>query len=176
MEDYFIKKAKYKEKEGTGDDKTLQFSYNPMYDNNNELEKVMFIVEDITELEKLAAEKAAKDKEIAAINEIASNKIDDVKAFILSAQMYIKNSIQPLEDFKNDQSKSSGLGEIFRNLHTLKGNSRIFNLTTISGTTHIVENDLVQMIEEVKEGKEIQTERIEALNGFTKIRVLLLVI
>ena len=91
-----------------------------MYDNNNELEKVMFIVEDITELEKLAAEKAAKDKEIAAINEIASNKIDDVSAFILSAQMYIKNSIQPLEDFKNDQSKSSGTWRNFQKPSHLK--------------------------------------------------------
>ena len=103
------------------------------FDNKEELDKVMFIVEDVTELEKLAAEKAAKDKEIATINEIASNKIDDVKAFILSADSYIKNSIKPLEDFKGDQSKAGGLGEIFRNLHTLKGNSRIFNLGTGRG-------------------------------------------
>ncbi|MEC7182056.1 MAG: hypothetical protein VXW15_05035, partial [Bdellovibrionota bacterium] len=136
MEDYFIQKAKYKESEEDQESKVLQFSYNPMFDNKEELDKVMFIVEDVTELEKLAAEKAAKDKEIATINEIASNKIDDVKAFILSADSYIKNSIQPLEDFKSDQSKAGGLGEIFRNLHTLKGNSRIFNLGNISQTTH----------------------------------------
>ena len=170
MEDYFIQKAKYKEKEEDPENKTLQFSYNPMFNSNNELDKVMFIVEDVTELEKLAAEKAAKDKEIATINQIASNKIDDVKAFILSADSYIKSSIEPLQKFKNDQSDSSGLGEIFRNLHTLKGNSRIFNLGTISQTTHIVENDLVQMIEEVKEGKEIPVERIDGLfQGFKDI-------
>tara|TARA_Y100001954_G_scaffold134650_1_gene143807 strand:- start:13582 stop:15879 length:2298 start_codon:yes stop_codon:yes gene_type:complete len=170
MEDYFIQKAKYKESEEDQESKVLQFSYNPMFDNKEELDKVMFIVEDVTELEKLAAEKAAKDKEIATINEIASNKIDDVKAFILSADSYIKNSIQPLEDFKSDQSKAGGLGEIFRNLHTLKGNSRIFNLGNISQTTHIVENDLVQMIEEVKEGKEINHDRIKGLfEGFNDI-------
>ena len=59
---------------------------------------------------------------------------------------------------------------MFRFLHTLKGNSRIFNLGTISQTTHIVENDLVEMIEEVKEGKEISFERIDGLfQGFKDI-------
>ena len=116
-------------------------------------------------------EKAEKDKEIAAINEIASNKIDDVKAFILGAHMYIENSKGPLKEYKDDHKKVSNLGEVFRNLHTLKGNSRIFSLSTISSTTHVVENDLVNIIDEIKEEKTIENERIDALlTGFEDIK------
>ena len=170
MEDYFIQKAHYKESDGEQKEKMLQFSYNPMYNKNDQLDKLMFIVEDVTELERLAAEKAAKDEEIAAINEIASSKISDVKTFILGAHLYIENSREPLQAYKGDHSKSSNLGEIFRNLHTLKGNSRIFGLSRISQATHIVENDLVQIIEEVDEGKNIEDERIDKLfDGFIDI-------
>jgi signal transduction histidine kinase len=170
MEDYFIQKASYTDPAGKEENKILQFSYNPMFNKNDELEKLMFIVEDITEIEKLAAEKAAKDKEIAAINEIASSKIDDVKNFILGAHLYIENSKAPLQEYKDDHSKSSNLGEIFRNLHTLKGNSRIFSLSTISQTTHVIESDLVNIIDEIKEGKDIEHERIDQLfQGFVEI-------
>tara|TARA_Y100001954_G_scaffold239480_1_gene314505 strand:+ start:14683 stop:18168 length:3486 start_codon:yes stop_codon:yes gene_type:complete len=141
------------------EDRVFSISYTPLWDEDENLENLMFIVEDITEREKLAAkvekEKKANQKNISIITEMANLDIEDISQFLQSAPKLVEDTMVLAKAAPTD---SNVLTEMFRYLHTLKGNSRAFNFFSISSITHIAESHVTEIRKSVSEGKAISRE------------------
>ena len=174
MCDYFPPRLKYMVKKGRKDEvhedeeeyKILSINYTPMWDDDEELAALMLVIEDITEKEKLAHEleeqKKSSEKNISIIKEMAKADLDDINHFLKDAPKLVENTMGLLRKRK---ANSNELTEMFRNLHTLKGNSRIFNFNSISSLTHLAESEVTNLRESNKDGAEINPELYNHLMG-----------
>jgi chemotaxis protein histidine kinase CheA/methyl-accepting chemotaxis protein len=121
--------------------RTLKASYSPMWNDQGQLEKIMLVIEDITsliELEKnIAAAKAAAAKNMQMIQELGANQPDELEGFFSGAFNLMTEAKTKVRG--QDPSASS---TVLRNLHTLKGNARVFGLSRISSAAHEAENQM----------------------------------
>jgi HPt (histidine-containing phosphotransfer) domain-containing protein len=143
------------------DSKTLilKISYNPLWDQDGNMNKLMIVAEDITLLEKLENEmKKQKDQENSyhkILQELAppegkelSSHMKQVKNFIISTKNQISEIIKMTKEKKQEIAEDPASQEakiILRHLHTIKGNSRSIGLATISTSVHEIENDVNQL-------------------------------
>ncbi|MEE2742578.1 MAG: ATP-binding protein, partial [Bdellovibrionota bacterium] len=165
MKDYLPTRLNYLEE--NEEDKILKVAYNPLWNEEENLERIMFVVEDITELEKLekkmAAQKEAAGRNMQMLQELAAGKKEDLGDFFTSAVQMIEMSQKIAKEIRESLEKNEeikGLDVLFRHLHTIKGNSRVFNLGLISPVVHNVESTVTGFI-----NKEIAID-LESINNF----------
>ncbi len=141
----------------SGDEKILSISYIGLYNSDELLETIMLVVDDVTEREKLEKEinlkKQESEKSIQLITEMANAEIEDIEMFLTNSQNLIQSLIKL---GKNAPTDISTIGEMFRFLHTLKGNSRIFNFNSISQLAHRTENQVTEIKTLIEEGESVQ--------------------
>ena len=152
-EDYLprrvIFKTSNKNEKDEKNEKILKVAYTPLWTDEEVLERIMFIVEDITEIEKLEKEmneqKSTASKNIQMLQEMASSNKEDLSMFFSNALALTGDSIDSTKNFRKNiplKNDFPELEELFRNLHTIKGNSRIFGLSLISSFVHKLESDV----------------------------------
>ncbi len=134
---------------------TLKLNYAPLWNDNEELEELMFVVEDITELEVLAKENTKSEENIRMIQSISNCNIEDLKNYFTSTASLLQNSDSILLNAPYDEQDFALL---FRNLHTIKGNSRIYTLHLVGAIAHGVENFVTQGLQLLKEGRAVPNE------------------
>lgn len=118
--------------------KILELEWTAMEDDAEEIvEKVMVTVRDVTILRELQEEAEWQKKELKIIGEILSVSKENFDTFIVSSEKYIVDSRQILENI--DQNVLDGISIIFRNMHTIKGNARVFSFHSIVDFVHIAE-------------------------------------
>ena len=154
VEDHLLSKIHYNIYDSKGfvkEVKTFSVNYIPLWDENELLEKIMFNVEDVTEREKLEKEikkeKKSNEKNISIITEMANAEIEDVENFLINARSLIDDTMALAKNPKSE--KDNSVKNMFRFLHTLKGNARAFNFESISSLTHITESQ----VKEIQENK-----------------------
>ncbi|MBF0313879.1 MAG: Hpt domain-containing protein [Oligoflexia bacterium] len=129
--------------------KKLRISYNPIWDQENNLFRLSLVVEDITEVQMLEAEIQKEKQENAGrmliLQELAALNPKDLKKLFSNLFNLIESSLLLLK--KRSISKEQG-GELFRNLHTIKGNSRMFALSKLSQVTHEVESNFSEICDQ----------------------------
>ncbi|MEE2745142.1 MAG: ATP-binding protein, partial [Bdellovibrionota bacterium] len=168
VKDHFPRRVVYKS--SGGQEKILQVTYTPLWDQNNLLNRVMFIVEDITEIEKLEKEmeeqKLTSLKNIQILQELASNKKDDLHSFFSKTNQtlfdatYLAKKMRSLFETTNDLNE---LHLFYRHLHTIKGNARIFNLGFVSKYSHKVESDLIEVMDKCDQNEIVDPEDLNRL-------------
>jgi chemotaxis protein histidine kinase CheA len=143
---YAPKNEKYKEK-------ILKFNYNPLFDKEGLLQKMMFVVEDITDILTLEKEMEKQKEEelqnLEILQELASNKKQDLAEYFKDATINEHNILVTSKLFRSKFEKGEkdvDLSSLFRTLHTLKGNSRIYGLSKISQKIHELENPIADII------------------------------
>jgi len=154
MRDYLPTRLTYKSNgEKEEEDKIIKVAYNPLWDNDEMLERIMFVAEDITELEKLekkmAAQKEAASRNMQMLQELAAGKQDDLRDFFASANQMIQDCqaiTKKIRESLNEGKELEGFDILFRHLHTIKGNSRVFSLSLISTVVHDVESKVTEFI------------------------------
>jgi len=140
MEDTIPKKTSIDLKDGRK--KQIKVQLSPICDEEDLVKRVMFIIEDITEEEKLKEEvRRTQEKaeyRIKILQEIVSNSRSEFRVFI-------KEVFETLEEWGDDEGAK-------RSLHTIKGSSRFFNLESLSNKVHALETEYQSSnIEEIKE-------------------------
>ncbi len=158
-----------------GENKVLKISNNPIFDNEGSLLKLMYVVEDISDVEaleqKMKEQKEEVSKKAGVIQELAGNKKEDLQNFFDDSYELLQLSIDELKRMRSEQlegeSGQKSLDIIFRNSHTLKGNSRIFGLSLISKKSHEVEGvlEVFQKEEGVKDVLENSLKSLYDLRG-----------
>ncbi|MBF0316085.1 MAG: HAMP domain-containing protein [Oligoflexia bacterium] len=149
MEDQFPTKVNYKVDANSDNNRSIRVSYNPIWSNDDKkdsLDRLMLVAEDITAVEKLENEinkqKSENLRRMQILQELAAQSPADLKKFLSDAFKMIDNCFSLLKSLNKDRS---GAGTLFRNLHTIKGNSRLFGLNLISQVTHEVESELIHI-------------------------------
>lgn len=117
-------------------EKILKITYSPILDKDEFVEKIMFVIEDVTELKKLEREALEKEEasaiKIQRLQEIVSNDKKDFRVFSRDVNLNLNSGDKSIE--------SSNLDGLFRAVHTIKGTARIYNLTGLSAEVHVFES------------------------------------
>jgi signal transduction histidine kinase/HPt (histidine-containing phosphotransfer) domain-containing protein len=138
---------------GGHDERILRFEYAPMYDKDGALARVMIIAKDVTDVLKLQAEVARKDKEnrdnLERASQIASLGPDLFDTFMQEADGLVKESLAGLDAIESGPAPEEAVHLVFRAMHTLKGNARVFKLIAMQNVAHAAE----ERLEAVRGGK-----------------------
>ncbi|MBG09460.1 MAG: hypothetical protein CME68_11930 [Halobacteriovoraceae bacterium] len=140
----------------------LRVGYKPLWDKGGDLEKIMVVAEDITDLEKLQDEmKKRKDKEDSynqILSELAPSQGKDFSSHMRQIKKFMENTRLQIVEIRDDIEKRSDalandgdsieIKRLLRNVHTIKGNARSVGLLSLSTVVHELENNINKWREE----------------------------
>jgi len=161
LHDYLPREIR--KKEGRPEEQILRVSYSPIEDEHYICRKILLVVEDVTEVLKL--EKEVKlEKERASVKalrlqEIVSNSKKEIKVFFREAILQM--------DIAKRSANRGDIDSFFRVVHTLKGSSRIYNLSHLGEEIHLLEGNIVE-IRDLKDDKVLPMS-----NAFEKLTFLI---
>ena len=139
--------------------KYLELEWEPIVDKETEeIEKIMVIVRDVTELRNLRKISENQNMEIRIIEEILNENFYTFSSFIKSLKL-MKN-----EAWNSISKKDIDIENAFRLIHTIKGNSRLLGYSFISNSAHNLESYLAKV-----RSKEVQLNRTHLNNEFSDL-------
>jgi serine/threonine protein kinase/signal transduction histidine kinase/tetratricopeptide (TPR) repeat protein len=121
--------------------KSLKIQTSPLWSEDEKLEKLMFVIEDVTEIERLEKRLNEQARGVQILQEIMEQYEKDPGSFIARAAQGLTEMLNEV-----DLSFTVDVGErILRDLHTVKGNARFYNLMVLSQKVHEAESELVSI-------------------------------
>ena len=145
--------------DGADQEKILKLTYTPLMENDL-VKNIMIVVEDVTEVEKLRTDALKKQAEMEVIRGVIGVDLSDLEAFLTGSQQQMIESRSLLPKIGEDKESRQLL---FRIMHTLKGNSRMYKLNAISEVVHLAESLVVEMNRLIDGGEKITNEQINDL-------------
>lgn len=135
----FPSAIKYMNKE-TFERKSLKINTIPLWNDQELVSQIMFVVEDITSLELLERERNEKQTINSIIIELSENTPQNIADFFKSARTLIFDADELIKHF---YGKNPDFKQILLNLHTFKGNARLYNLSRLSESVHRAEQVII---------------------------------
>lgn len=123
--------------------KLIELDWDPIVDEQDVVTKLMVTVRDVTALKALQAEAEGQKQELMIIGEILSVDADKFSDFIEGSSSFVDRCRTIIE--QTQQKDLGKLAELFRNIHTVKGNARTYGLKHITDTVHRIENTYDQL-------------------------------
>ncbi|WP_334158103.1 ATP-binding protein [Oryzomicrobium sp.] len=117
-----------------GRTKVLDLNWSPIVDDNNTVVRLLLCVRDVTELRRLAAEAREQKRELELIGEILAVSQEKFHEFIASALKFIDENEQLIR--ATPKQDADVVAQLFRNMHTIKGNARTYGLRHLTNTVH----------------------------------------
>jgi cytochrome b561/HPt (histidine-containing phosphotransfer) domain-containing protein len=120
-----------------GTRKTVQMEWSPIVGENSTVDKVLIISQDVTRLRELEKNSAQQKDELDAISRIIRISIGKFNEFFESTGQFIAANRRLI-----DAAGPGGpelIAELFRNMHTIKGNARMFEFTRLTNAAHEAE-------------------------------------
>jgi putative methionine-R-sulfoxide reductase with GAF domain/HPt (histidine-containing phosphotransfer) domain-containing protein len=119
-------------------DKLIELDWNPIIDECDNVTKLMVTVRDVTALRALQAEAEGQRQELLIIGEILAVDAGKFEEFIEGSTQFIDRCRRIIE--QTNAKDAERLAELFRNIHTVKGNARTYGLKKVTETVHLIEN------------------------------------
>lgn len=119
--------------------KTLELTWAPICDVHGAVEKVMICARDITQLRQLELEAAHSRRELELIGQILKVSQEKFGEFVSSARQFVADNRTLLESSVGDTLNTELLTQLFRNMHTIKGNARTYGLLQLTNIVHEAE-------------------------------------
>jgi two-component system chemotaxis sensor kinase CheA len=120
-----------------GRTKILDLSWSAITDDNDTIVRLMLCVRDVTELRELAAEASEQKRRLEMIGEILAVSQDKFHQFIEGSTEFISANERIIR--QHAQADGTAIAELFRNMHTIKGNARTYNLQHLTNVVHEME-------------------------------------
>ncbi|WP_168791949.1 ATP-binding protein [Paraburkholderia aromaticivorans] len=117
--------------------KILDLSWSAITDENDVIGRLMLCVRDVTELRKLAAEASEQRRRLDMIGEILAVSEEKFHHFIESSAGFVSENERIIR--KHSEADHAAIAELFRNMHTIKGNARTYNLQHLTNVVHETE-------------------------------------
>lgn len=146
----------------------LDFSWSPISDDRDLIVRLMLCVRDVTELRKLAAETAEQKRELEIIGEILSVSQEKFHEFISGAQHFIDENEALIRQHVEQDPET--VVQLFRNMHTVKGNARTYGLLHLTHSVHEAEQTY-DALRQPRPG--IAWDQAQLLDELTRVRTLL---
>lgn len=121
-----------------GREKILEMDWDPIHNDMEEVDKLMVTVRDVTELKALEAEAEGQKKELAIIGEILAVDAGKFNEFLTTSEAFLKECRDIIE--ATDTKDLDAIANLFRSMHTVKGNARTYGLSHITDIVHEVES------------------------------------
>ncbi|MCG8668463.1 MAG: GAF domain-containing protein [Pseudomonadales bacterium] len=137
------------------DDKLIELDWDPIIDEDDVVSKLMVTVRDVTELKALEAEAEGQKQELMIIGEILAIDGDKFSEFVEGSEEFVDKCRSLIEQTKDKNPDT--LAELFRNMHTVKGNARTYGFKHITETVHEVENTYDRLRKEEELGWDPQS-------------------
>ena len=149
MKDDFPYKFKFTLK---GKKRSLKTKMRPVFQNGL-LEKIVFIVEDVTEIEKLEADIQKQRNENAL-------KIEKLQSIVSNSKDSLLNFLKEAYDLIHVIEEETEKNSFLRAVHTLKGLSRLYGINFLASEIHSVESELIQIYEKGSHKKNFEEEKL----------------
>ncbi len=117
--------------------KMLDLSWSAITDDNDTVTRLMLCVRDVTQLRKLAAEASEQRRSLEIIGEILAVSQEKFEQFIDSATGFVHENERIIRQYS--EADHAAIAALFRNMHTLKGNARTYNLQHLTNVVHETE-------------------------------------
>lgn len=121
-----------------GRTKIMELDWDPIIDENGNVDKLMATLRDVTALRGLQAEAEKQKWELDVIGQILSVTSDKFTNFIRDAYRFIDENEKLISN--NSETSSEVIATLFRNMHTIKGNARTYSFTAITDVAHAAES------------------------------------
>jgi len=122
---------------GAGVQKIVQMDWTPIVGERGVVEKVLLITQDVTHLRELEASTAHQKDELEIISKIIKISIGKFDTFVESARGYLSDIRQRLA--RAGDRDAEAIAALFRAMHTIKGNARMFEFAHITNVAHAAE-------------------------------------
>jgi len=119
-------------------EKILELDWDPIISEEGEVDKLMVTVRDVTELKALEAEAEGQKRELAIIGEILAVDAAKFSDFASTSEEFLAECRTLIE--ANDEKDLDVIANLFRCMHTVKGNARTYALSQITDVVHEVES------------------------------------
>lgn len=127
----------------------LRLSYQPIYNEQQEITRIMMIIEDETDLVQAQSESQKKQKELQKLSDLLAIDATLLNTFIEESMQQIQESREYIRELKvntQDQKRVLELiAALFRHMHTIKGSAGLFKLKSIAEVAHEMEDYLGQV-------------------------------
>jgi two-component system, chemotaxis family, sensor kinase CheA len=143
--------------------KILDLSWSPICDDAGVIVRLMLCVRDVTELRKLAAEANERKYELEIIGEILSVTQEKFHDFVTSSIKFINENELLIRD--HAQHDSAVITQLFRNMHTIKGNARTYGLNHLTNIVHEAEHTYDRLRTPTPDMAWDQAQMLEQLDG-----------
>jgi len=161
QEDLFPTRVEYSAP-GSDDVRALLVSYAPIWDADGLVDRIMLVIEDRTEAERLqrevAEQKRRSARNIQMIQELAELDRADLERFLDKTARALSRSADLARRAAPDARA------LFRALHTQKGNARAFGLSLLSTAIHDAESAAARLRDEDGSGAELRNEVLDAID------------
>jgi two-component system chemotaxis sensor kinase CheA len=117
--------------------KHLELSWSPICNDDDIVEKIMVCVRDVSELRLLEAEADQQKRELQMIGQILSVSQEKFHAFVAGARAFVAQNEALLH--AADDRHPELVTQLFRNMHTIKGNARTYGLLHLANIVHEAE-------------------------------------
>ena len=117
--------------------KILDLSWSPITDEADTIIRLMLCVRDVTELRQLAAEASEQKRELEMIGEILAVSQEKFHEFIAGSLKFVDENEAVIR--QNPVANGFAVAKLFRNMHTIKGNSRTYGLLHLADIVHDAE-------------------------------------
>ncbi|MBK7002635.1 MAG: Hpt domain-containing protein [Rhodoferax sp.] len=156
-----------------GRKKSIEISWSPISNDEGICEKLMLCIRDVSELKVLEAEAGQQRRELEMIGQILSVNQEKFHQFIDSSGQFIDENRAIIE--RTDFKDSEVITQLFRNMHTIKGNARTYGLLHLTNKVHETEQtyDNMRKNPDVDWNKELLLEQLRqtyvAIQEYAKI-------
>jgi HPt (histidine-containing phosphotransfer) domain-containing protein len=150
-----------------GRSKSLELSWSPIVSEADVVEKLMVCVRDVTELKRLANEASTQKRELEMIGEILSVSQEKFQDFMQTSLAFVDENRALTEQASGPTAEL--ITQLFRNMHTVKGNARTYGLGNLTNTVHEAE----QTYDELRKGQATEWEPKTLLEQLDSVRSLL---
>jgi HAMP domain-containing protein/HPt (histidine-containing phosphotransfer) domain-containing protein len=123
--------------------KIMELDWDPIIGESDKVDKLMVTLRDVTALRGLQAEAEKQKWELDVIGQILSVTSDKFSSFIRDAYKFADENEQLIS--QNSEPVSEVIATLFRNMHTIKGNARIYSFTAITDVAHAAEDTYNEM-------------------------------
>ncbi|WP_454722727.1 MULTISPECIES: ATP-binding protein [Cupriavidus] len=117
--------------------KRLDLSWSAITDDADTVTRLMLCVRDVTQLRQLAAEASEQRRSLEIIGEILAVSQEKFHQFIESSTTFIHENERIIRQYS--EADSAAIAALFRNMHTIKGNARTYNLQHLTDVVHETE-------------------------------------
>ena len=152
----------------SGATKILELDWDPIV-LNDIISKIMVTVRDVTELKALEGEAAEQKQELEMIGQILALNTEKFFGFLDSAFSFIDTNRALINN--HSEKSTTVIDDLFRNMHTIKGNARTYSLSYVTDAVHIAEStyDVLRKEEQSKWNPEQLLKELETVHqGLTQ--------